>query len=111
VVHDRSGIHRHDTGRKKDLYQRSHEHDTGYEPAAGLVSECATGRPLGPMELRLVVGWGEAARYWPKGSVRQRFRGDTRGVGSYFQVLTSAGMSAEGKSHFSRAESGNSRTT
>lgn len=29
VVHDRSGIHYHDTGRKKDLYRRSHEHDTG----------------------------------------------------------------------------------
>ena len=31
VVHDWSGIHYHDTGRKKDLYRRSHEHDTGYD--------------------------------------------------------------------------------
>lgn len=53
VVHDWSGIHYHDTGRKKDLYQRSHKHDTGYELAAALVLESATGRPLGPMELRL----------------------------------------------------------
>jgi hypothetical protein len=53
VVHDWSGIHYHDTGRKKDLYRRSHTHDTGYELAAALVLESATGRPLGPMELRL----------------------------------------------------------
>lgn len=53
VVHDWSGIHYHDTGRKKDLYQRSHKHDTGYELAAALVLESQTGRPLGPMELRL----------------------------------------------------------
>jgi hypothetical protein len=53
VVHDWSGIHYHDTGRKKDLYQRSHKHDTGYELAAALVLESDTGRPLGPMELRL----------------------------------------------------------
>ncbi|WP_439620696.1 hypothetical protein [Gemmata sp.] len=53
VVHDWSSIHYHDTGRKKDLYQRSHAHDTGYELAAALVLESATGRPLGPMELRL----------------------------------------------------------
>jgi hypothetical protein len=53
VVHDWSGIHYHDTGRKKDLYQRSHKDDTGYELAAALVLETHTGRPLGPMELRL----------------------------------------------------------
>jgi hypothetical protein len=53
VVHDWSGIHYHDTGRKPDLYQRSHKHDTGYELAAALVLESQTGRPLGPMELRL----------------------------------------------------------
>jgi hypothetical protein len=53
VVHDWSGIHYHDTERKNDLYQRSHEHDTGYELAAALVLEAQTGRPLGPMELRL----------------------------------------------------------
>jgi hypothetical protein len=53
VVHDWSGIHYHDTGRKNDLYQRSHKHDTGYELAAALVLESQTGRPLGPMELRL----------------------------------------------------------
>ena len=53
VAHDWSGIHYHDSGRKKDLYQRSHKHDTGYELAAALVLETAAGRPLGPMELRL----------------------------------------------------------
>ena len=34
VVHDWSSLHFHDTGRKKDLYQRTHAHDTGYELAA-----------------------------------------------------------------------------
>jgi hypothetical protein len=53
VVHDWSGIHYHDTKRKTDLYQRSHKHDTGYELAAALILESQTGRPLGPMELRL----------------------------------------------------------
>jgi hypothetical protein len=53
VIHDWSGIHYHDTGRKTDLYQRSHKHDTGYELAAALVLESRAGRPLGPMELRL----------------------------------------------------------
>lgn len=53
VLHDWSGIHYHDARRKTDLYQRSHKHDTGYELAAALVLESQTGRPLGPMELRL----------------------------------------------------------
>jgi hypothetical protein len=53
VVHDWSGIHYHDTGRKHDLYQRSHKHDTGYELATALVVESHAGHPLGPMELRL----------------------------------------------------------
>jgi hypothetical protein len=53
VVHDWSGIHYHDTRRKRDLYQRSHKHDTGYELAVALVIETAAGQPLGPMELRL----------------------------------------------------------
>jgi hypothetical protein len=53
VVHDWSGIHYHDTKRKKDLYQRSHKHDTGYELATALVLESNSGQPLGPMELRL----------------------------------------------------------
>jgi hypothetical protein len=58
VVHDWSGIHYHDTGRKTDLYQRSHKHDTGYELGAALVLESDTGRPLGPMELRLRTAHG-----------------------------------------------------
>lgn len=53
VAHDWSGIHYHDIGRKKDLYQRSHEHDTGYELASALILESNAGGPLGPMELRL----------------------------------------------------------
>lgn len=53
IVHDWSGIHYHDTGRKTDLYQRSHKHDTGYELATALVVESHCGRPLGPMELRV----------------------------------------------------------
>lgn len=53
VVHDWSSLHFHDTGRKKDLYQRTHAHDTGYELAAALVVDAHTGRPLGPMELRV----------------------------------------------------------
>lgn len=53
VVHDWSGIHYHDVGRKKDLYRRSHKHDTGYELGTALVLESDTGRPLGPMELRV----------------------------------------------------------
>jgi hypothetical protein len=58
VVHDWSGIHYHDTARKKDLYQRSHRHDTGYELATALVLASDTGRPLGPMELRLRTAHG-----------------------------------------------------
>lgn len=58
VVHDGSGIHYHDTGRKTDLYQRSHKHDTGYELATALILESQAGRPLGPMELRLRTAKG-----------------------------------------------------
>lgn len=53
VVHDWSSLHFHDAGRKKDLRQRTHAYDTGYELAAALVLDSHTGRPLGPMELRL----------------------------------------------------------
>lgn len=58
VVHDWSGIHYHDTGRKHDLYQRSHKHDTGYELASALIVETQAGQPLGPMEMRLRTASG-----------------------------------------------------
>jgi hypothetical protein len=43
---------------KRDLYQRSHDQDVGYELATALVVDAAVGRPLGPMEFRLRTGAG-----------------------------------------------------
>lgn len=52
VVHDWSmfvfGTHTS----KTDCYQRTHEHDIGYDVGTALVVDAVHGQPLGPMELR-----------------------------------------------------------
>jgi hypothetical protein len=37
---------------KTDCYQRTHEHDVGYDVGTALVVEAQNGQPLGPMEMR-----------------------------------------------------------
>src|SRR5207247_4728987 len=58
VVHDwcMFGFGSHTS--KKDRIQRSHDTDLGYELGTALVVDASTGRPLGPMELRLRTAHG-----------------------------------------------------
>lgn len=53
VAHDWCMFSFHTHTSKTDRYRRSHEHDLGYELSTALVIDPASGRPLGPMELRL----------------------------------------------------------
>ena len=58
VVPDWSSPHFRGTGRKTDLRRRTREYDTGCELAVALVRDSHTGRPLGPMELRVRTAGG-----------------------------------------------------
>ena len=53
VAHDWCMFSFHTHASKEDRYQRSHEHDLGYELSTALVIDPTSGRPLGPMEFRL----------------------------------------------------------
>lgn len=58
VLHDWCMFSFHTHTGKTDRYQRSHDHDQGYELGSALLVDAADGRPLGPMELRLRTAAG-----------------------------------------------------
>jgi hypothetical protein len=58
LVHDWCMFSFHTHKSKRDLYQRSHDKDLGFELGTALAVDAVTGRPLGPMEFRLRTGKG-----------------------------------------------------